>query len=113
MIKRILEYLQDRKIKRTLRKATSDIASAVLPFAAIETKYVKGRQDQQKLLSYSILLVSGNPRAMRPAERFNSVLREYLHSLELAIELKSLKQAILIQKECAKEQFERGKALSI
>jgi len=96
-----------------MQKVTLDISSSILPFEAIEEKYVKGRQAQQKLLSYSILLISGTLKSMRLAERFNAVLREYLHSLELAIELKSVKIAILLQRECAKEQFECRKLLDI
>jgi hypothetical protein len=105
MIEKIQNYLHDRKLERTIRKVRGELAASELSFEAFEDKYVKESDDQKKLLTYCILLVSGNQTPIRTTQRFNAVLREYAESLDLALELKSVKLAILLQRECARERF--------
>lgn len=108
MIAKIQDYLEEIQIKRTLKRASAELSGSAVAFEAIQKKYVQGKKGRKELLAYCILIVSGNTTYMRPAQRFNCVLREYLYGLELAVELKSLKESILIQKECARAQLERN-----
>jgi hypothetical protein len=99
MIEKLQTYLEERQIKKILKRSTKELSGADLTFDEIREKYTQGKKGPKKLLVYCILLVSGDRSISRPGERLNKVLREYLDALELAIELKSLEQVILIQEQ--------------
>jgi hypothetical protein len=97
MLTKLQTYLEERWIKKLLKRSSAELSSAELSFDEIRDKYTKRKKGSRKLLVYCILLVSGDRSISRPGERLNKVLREYLDALELAIELKSLEAVILIQ----------------
>jgi hypothetical protein len=99
MIEKLQTYLEERWIRKLLKRSMAENSSSQLSLDEIREEYVKGKKGQKKLLVYCILLISRVNTATRPSKRLNMVLREYLEALELAIELKSLDQVILMQEQ--------------
>ena len=105
MIERIREYLEDRMIKKVLKKSAADIFIKDMEFKYLENKYCKNKSGVNSLLIYCILEIASKRTPFTKGEKFNCVKNLFLDKLELMLETETIESIVEIQQLEAKTQF--------
>lgn len=105
MIERIKEFIEDRLIRRLLKKVSEDVFTKKIDFKYLEEKYCNKKKGIDKILVYCILEIASERTPLTPEERFNSVKHLYFENLKLVFETKSLTSILEIQALNSEKQF--------
>jgi hypothetical protein len=105
MIDRLKEFIEDRLIRRLLKKISEDVFTKKIDFKYLKNKYSKNKKGIDELLIYSIIEIASERTPLTQKERFNSVKNLHFENLKLVFETKSWTSIIEIQALNAEKQF--------
>lgn len=98
MIKKILDYIKQKKQEKKLVKITEDIYTKYLSFDELCNKYDNTEKISELLLMYSMISVASDRSASIFEERYVSVLELHYENMKTAYELNSYTEVAEEQK---------------